>query len=213
MSKREKAGGPLRVRILNTAGQFFKQHGYEKTTYQMIADELKISKGSISYHFRNKTWIVYAFFERIMLAARAFVRDNLGEEDKNAYLSNCITQIIFYRSILSDELERSLFFHIEHISLWEKESLHIIKGYFFEIADDFHRGMTEEDIHVAAIMSLGAKMGMFREAVRFEGPQDIDKLCYYFVFMVGLFSRLDVMTIETNIRKAFEFLEGHPFNG
>jgi AcrR family transcriptional regulator len=212
--KMPKIGGEtLKSSIITTAGALFHKNGYEKTTYQMIADELGISKGSISYHFKSKPWIIYFYFFRYVQNMFSYIRENLTDTP-NAFLIHCIEQIHFYRQVMKTEENRKLFLNMDHMEIWEQENLFIIKDYFREISRDFHRGMTEEDIHVAAIMSLGAKIGMFREADRYSDALDIDRFCYYFVHMIGLFSRLGEMIIHTNIARAFDFLEKHtiPFD-
>lgn len=45
----------LKAQILQVAGRMFLEYGYSGTTFQKIADELNITKGSITYHFKTNS--------------------------------------------------------------------------------------------------------------------------------------------------------------
>ena len=47
----------LKEEILTVTGRMFLEYGYSGTTFQKIADELNITKGAITYHFKNKFMI------------------------------------------------------------------------------------------------------------------------------------------------------------
>ncbi|MDR1669241.1 MAG: TetR/AcrR family transcriptional regulator [Oscillospiraceae bacterium] len=210
MGSRGKTGDALKTKILNTAGRLFHEWGYEKATYQMIADTLGISKGSISYYFPGKPWIVYEYYKRFSDAVFAYVRVNLPEGYNN-YLLHCVSQAYHFRRIIESEPDRTLFSHKEHMALWEKENLYIIKEYFREITGNFHKDLSEEDLHVSAVMTLGAITSIFRTAINNSEDIEAERFCYYVLQMIGLFARLDEMTIQTNIRRAFSFWEEHAF--
>ena len=53
--------------ILNTAAEIFARKGYEKTTLEEIAAELKMTKGSLYYYFRGKEDIL---FQSLLIAHR-----------------------------------------------------------------------------------------------------------------------------------------------
>jgi len=53
--------------ILNTAAEIFAKKGYEKTTLEEIAAELKMTKGSLYYYFRGKEDIL---FQSLLIAHR-----------------------------------------------------------------------------------------------------------------------------------------------
>jgi AcrR family transcriptional regulator len=196
--------------ILRVAWNLFMKYGYAKTTYQMIADELSISKATISYHFKGKPWIVFHIFEKYIFAIMDYSRKNPVEEF-NLYMLACISQICFYREIMKSERIWALFYHDEHMRIWATECIHVIEGYFNEISRDFHKDLSQEDIRVTAVMCLGAKMSLFKEVTRHLTPIDTEKYCYHIVRLVGILSGLDEHTIQRDIRRAFDFLETRPF--
>ena len=61
----------LKEEILRVAETMFCQYGYDATTFQKIADELHITKGSITYHFKNKHFIMGTLFEEYFALLRA----------------------------------------------------------------------------------------------------------------------------------------------
>lgn len=54
-----------RQKILETAKRLFGERGYNDVTTRDIADELGISKGNLTYHFKKKEDIVEALFDEI----------------------------------------------------------------------------------------------------------------------------------------------------
>ncbi len=67
---------------------------------------------------------------------------------------------------LKDETSRALFFHADHAAIWENEGLSVIESRFREITGDFHKDLSDEEIHMVAVMDIGARMSLFRETAR-----------------------------------------------
>ncbi len=210
MKKTERRSERMKAEIIATAGRLFREHGYEDTTFQLIADELRISKGSISYHYKSKPWLVYSFFYRYMRAVQEYIRIHLTD-NFNDYLYWCISHLRFYREIMIDESTRTLFYQEDHVSIWERESIGLVEEYFRAITNDYHKNLLEEEIHVAAVMCIGAKKNMFKEVTLYSKSIDVDLYCRHIVYMVGLLARLDENTIKTNIQRAYDFLNKHDF--
>ena len=49
----------LRHRILLESEHLFLQRGYDRTSMQMIADKVNISKGNLYHYFKNKEELFY----------------------------------------------------------------------------------------------------------------------------------------------------------
>ncbi len=56
----------IKTNIFETAKILFYEQGFEKTTYKQIADILKISPGSLSYHFESKSELGNAVYISFM---------------------------------------------------------------------------------------------------------------------------------------------------
>ena len=63
----------LKAQILQVAGRMFLEYGYSGTTFQKIADELNITKGSITYHFKNKFLIMEIFIDDFFNQLKAYI--------------------------------------------------------------------------------------------------------------------------------------------
>lgn len=200
--------GSMKPEILKVAARMFMELGYKTTTYQRIADELGISKAAISYHFNGKAWIVFDIFNIRRTSLRDYIRDNI-KDDFNEFLYVCTAQICFYREIINSEPIRELFYTDEHLCIWEFEHIALIEAYMRRVANDFHKNLSDEELRAAAVMNFGAKMGMFREAMRSPDSIDADKHCRHLCSMIGLLLRLDEMTIQKNIKRAFNFANTH----
>jgi len=63
MKEHDTENKNLKDSILEVTGRMFLQYGYNGTTFQKVADELHIAKGSITYHFKNKFMIMEIFID------------------------------------------------------------------------------------------------------------------------------------------------------
>ena len=61
----------LKEEILTVTGRMFLEYGYSGTTFQKIADELNITKGAITYHFKNKFMIMETFIDDLFSQIKA----------------------------------------------------------------------------------------------------------------------------------------------
>ncbi len=213
MRKSTKPVGATQKKILNTSWKLFIKHGYEKTTYQMIADELGISKAIITYYFKSKPWILYWHFTNYANAIREYITTKLTT-NFNYYLYFCILTIHFFSNIMKSEYILKLFNHPELIDLHTTEWLQYFKEDLRNITEDFHKDFSDEDIYIATLMGTGARIIIMKEfsssTYTFKEPCcSISQCCKYLAYMPGAFSRLDEATIMRNIDKAFRFLEEH----
>jgi AcrR family transcriptional regulator len=198
----------VRQEILDTAQNLFKQHGYDGTTFQMIADELGITRAGVVYHFKNKHLILHTIFENYFDLIRSFVRENLTE-GFNYYLYYCVFHIYTSAKIIKNENIYRLFYHKDYVDSMEREKLWGVEESYRLITDDFNKDFTKEELRLASIMDRGARFRLFKEFAEGDGILTVEKYGYYRVYLMGVLSRLDEATIEKNIRRAFEFVESH----
>ena len=192
--------------ILDVAERLFKIHGYDKTTVQMIADELNTSKGAITYHFKNKCRIMYELLSAYINPLLKFIGANLTE-DFNQYLFFSLFIIYSYRFAMKCEKTWQFLYHKEVVSIWLEEQREFTEDAYRKIAKDFHKEFTEDDIYFAAVVDTATETYMFKDFI--SGKISIDRYCYYQLYLAGLLLRLDEVTIQKNIARAFEFADSH----
>lgn len=198
----------LKERIFDVAGQMFLQYGYSGTTFQKIADELGITKGSITYHYKNKFFIMEEFITDFFEKLKQFI-DSYPEEYQNRYWRYCVMYIYAYRQIMSSPRSVELFYHKDQQKLWHAHKIEIVSRIYEEIEQDFHKSYDMEDLEMKACMDMGARSKLFDVYQEHAGTISLDQYCYYHVYLIGAFCKLDEMTIQENIRNAFRFANAH----
>lgn len=202
--------------ILRVSWRLFEKFGYQKTTYRMIADELGISLGTITYHFGGKPWILHYHFEKYANDLRKYISATLTE-GFNYYLYFCILTIRFFSGIISSENALRLFNQPEFVELHSVEWIGHFETDFRNITEDFHKDFSDEEIHIAALMGTGARLPIIKEFsdsayLETDPCCSVDQCCQYLAYLPGALSRLDEATILRNIRRAFEFIDSHDFS-
>jgi AcrR family transcriptional regulator len=69
------AAEETRQRILDVARQLFVERGYAGTSIRDIAEELRMTKGSLYYHFSSKEELLHALMTPLVTEQDAFVTD------------------------------------------------------------------------------------------------------------------------------------------
>ena len=206
MLKDGETRSKLKQEILEAAERLFQIHGYDKTTVQMIADDLHISKGSISYHFKNKCRIMYELLFSFIDPLLKYINENLTE-GRNEYLYFSVFIICSYRWAMKREKTWQFLYHEEIMAIWLDDQREFTENAYRKIAEDFHKEFTEEDIYFVTAADNGTEMYMFKDYI--NGKITIDQYCYNQIYLAGLLLRLDEVTIQKNIRRAFEFADSH----
>jgi len=207
LAKPHRSSNVLKQKISDVAERFFKEYGYEKTTFQMIADELGIGKGTITYHFKHKYLILYDYFQKFNNALIQYMNDN-PPDNLNQYLMYCIHAQSFFREIIKKERSRELFFQEEQFEYWFTGQQSAHESMYRLISNDFHKDLSDEDILAAAMMTKGAVKCLFD----FFNKGDYitgEKFCYQLIYMVGILSRLDESMIQRNIQRTYEYVDSH----
>jgi len=189
--------------ILNIAAPLFKEHGYDGTTLKMISDKLGLAAHSvIAHHFKNKRGVVKAILDEFVHSIREYIR-GIMPEDTNEYTLVCIEHIYICREVMSIKNKWRVFYHDENIALWKE--LSFIEDEYRAITKQFQKGFTEEEIRMAALMDLAARLRLLEE--HDQGRLTCRDFCYYLSYLIGIHSRLDEATIQKNIKLAFEIAD------
>lgn len=200
--------GDLKTDILSVAEILFKENGYDATTFQMISDILGITKGAITYHFKNKHHIFGSLLDDYFFTVKAYI-DSFPQEYRNRYWRTCATYIFAYRTILGNPRNERLFFHKEQMFLWEATKVSTVFTIYKAIVEDFHKTFDDDELMVSVYMDLGARRRLHEEYSKQNPLLSIDRFCYYHVYLIGCLCRLDEATIKENIQLAFDFCDAH----
>ena len=136
MNRNHEKRSNLKDEILTVAQSMFRDYGYDDTTFQKIADQLGITKGAITYHFKNKHLIMAHFFDRYFQTLRDFI-DSYPDDYRNTYWRYCVMYIYAYRTIMKNPRNQSLFFHQDQMSLWESSKVPTVVEIYRAIAKNF----------------------------------------------------------------------------
>jgi len=209
LRKKSKSSAALKQSILDTAERFFKEYGFEKTTLQMIADELGIAQGTVTYHFKNKSQMLFDHINHLFFITHEYLRENLEEEKFNYYLYYSILYISTHRQIMKDERTRALFGNKKHINVLLRDKLADVEKMLKRISDDFRKGLTEKEIRVAALLDIGGRDQMLLALNDNYVIENADEYGNNLAYHIGILVRLDEATIRKNIALAYEFLDSH----
>ena len=203
-------GDELKRAILDSARRMFHDLGYEKTTFQKIADEIGISKGAITYHFKNKHFLMIMIFDECFTAIRNYI-DRFPECYRNRYWYEITTYLLLYRTLFENPRSRELFFLRGNHEMWEVLKVHTIFDLYQGITADFHKTVSPEEMMVAANIDVAARRRLYR--LYAEGDplvSDQRRFCFYHLQLIGELCHLDQYDIQENIRAAFDFADTHP---
>ena len=196
--------------ILDSARQMFHTLGYEKTTFQKIADEVGVTKGAITYHFKNKHFLMIMIFDECFTAIRQYI-DSFPECFRNCYWREITTYLILYRILFRNPRSMDMFYMQGNQNMWELIKTDTIRDIYRSITQDFHKTVSDEELYVAACIDVGARRRMYR--MYMDGSPlltDPDRFCFYHLQLIGQLCHLDQMDIQENIRAAFDFVNSHP---
>ncbi len=183
----------LKAQILQVAGRMFLEYGYSGTTFQKIADELNITKGSITYHFKNKFLIMEIFIDDFFNQLKAYI-DSYPDEYRNIYWRYCIMYIYAYRRIMRTPRNIELFYHKDQQTQWQTHKINMVSHIYEQIEQDFHKSYEMADLQMKAYMDMGARSRLF--SVYQENPvsMTLDQYCYYHIYLIGALCKLDEQT-------------------
>lgn len=118
-SRKRTRGG--RQRLLQAAGELFRDHGVGATSLQMIADRLGVSKAAIYHHFKSRDEIIDALMEPVFVDVRAGLEriSRLPLADRAAEAADfyaaflvrhrvVVSAVFFERGALSAEANRTV---------------------------------------------------------------------------------------------------------
>ena len=133
--------------ILKVAARLFAERGYERTTLEMIADELGLSKPSLYYYVKSKEDILADIFQEIFQRILQRVQTDVSADlEPQVRLHHLIIAYVTHACIYPEG--RILF-------LYESYLLSICNPELLDLRDRYQR-------QVEDVICAGIKQGIFR---------------------------------------------------
>ncbi|MGH8516987.1 MAG: TetR/AcrR family transcriptional regulator [Panacagrimonas sp.] len=108
-SMRDQVMAFKREQILLEAGELFYEHGYQRTTLEMVAKRLGVTKPFIYYHFKDKAEILAEISKRGISNGNEVMRQSLaGSGTASARLYEACKAIV--RTVLRSQHYTAIFF-------------------------------------------------------------------------------------------------------
>lgn len=85
-----------RERIVEAADMLFYRHGFEKTSFADIADEVRLSRGNFYYHFKTKNEILAAVIELRAARTRAMLDTWTGDAPTPSDRLRCFAAMLVH---------------------------------------------------------------------------------------------------------------------
>lgn len=198
----------LREDILRVSEAGFRREGYDATTFKKIAEELDITKGAITYHFKNKHMIAAHFIQEMFSTFREYI-DAHQTEVLNVYCKFCIMYIYAYRLIMKTPNNQEIFYHKDQMHQWQTGKVQTVYGIYASIAQAYGKESLHEELMMKAYMDLGARRRLYEEYTANPYLLTLDKFCYYHVYLIGCLSQLPEELVAESIEAAFKFADEH----
>jgi AcrR family transcriptional regulator len=104
-----------RVEILKSAATAFRRYGYHGATVEKIATALRMKKGNLYYHFKNKEEILFACHQ-YSLDQLLILLDEVERSEKPADAKLAHLIVAFVHTILDELQGTALFLDLEALS-------------------------------------------------------------------------------------------------
>ena len=147
--------------ILKVAARLFAERGYERTTLEMIADELGLSKPSLYYYVKSKEDILadifQEIFQRILESVQADVKPEMPPQER---LHHLITAYVTHACVYPEG--RMLFLYESYLlSICNPELLDLRARYQRQVEDAISEGIQQRifrvsDARLATLAVVGA---------------------------------------------------------
>ncbi len=153
-------------RILNTARALFNKHGFKNVTLRAVAQELSISYGNVTYHFKTKCQLISSLYEDMLLETSEILKsinyNNLFKgilEAPKISFSICMKYSFFYVDFV--EIKRSY----NDIALKVDQDNRNRKGKYLlvlqqlQVQDVLRKDLTDKDLYY--LMDLSGAIRTF----------------------------------------------------
>jgi AcrR family transcriptional regulator len=191
-----------RENILTTATQLFYEQGYDKTSFQELADLLDITKSLISYHFKSKSLLAKAVTERYSVNNKNAIAFKLYQQyfSKHRYdlqLSSAVeirlsTELFFRDPNAARYIIETLNGNYEDAYISHYKQFYIIhdRQYHLNINPDI------DEISLLARGASGASQAVITDYINGNIDCTMNECLDYIVEMIFRFMRIDEARIS-----------------
>jgi AcrR family transcriptional regulator len=135
--------------ILKVAARMFAEQGYERTTLEMIADELGFSKPSLYYYVKSKEDVLAHIFQEIFQGILDRIQVDISP-DMSAIQRLQRLIIVYVTHACTYPEGRILFLYESHLlSICNPEMLDLRDRYQRQVEDAISEGIQQEVFHVS----------------------------------------------------------------
>jgi AcrR family transcriptional regulator len=186
-----KKGQIAREKIMETAIRLYSQHGFDQTSFQMIAKELGITHTAPIYHFKNKLGLFKAVTERIFSRADEIVHKTIDPDD------------------LADiQLLKYFQGHLTWTYIYKREAdIFSLLAYFASIRDDFAEIykdiMQIKRAQIQKILEQGQQEGVFPPSMDSKLKSHILLDCLFGFLLYRLAGRKEALPV-TDVNRRVE---------
>ncbi|MCI8607756.1 MAG: hypothetical protein HFG72_13445 [Hungatella sp.] len=92
---------------------------------------------------------------------------------------------------------------------WMNHKIDTVSRIYEQVSQDFHKSYDVKDLQIKVPIDMGARVQLYACFHENPGAMTIDEYCYYHLYHMGILCRLDELTIQENIRQAFDFADSH----
>jgi len=194
--------------ILKVAARLFAERGYERTTLEMIADELGLSKPSLYYYVKSKEDILADIFQEIFQRILARVQADVSPDlEPQVQLHHLIIAYVTHACIYPEG--RILFLYESYLlSICNPELLALRDRYQQQVEDVICEGIKQgifrvSDAKLATLALVGALHAIPLWYVP-DGPLSPREIGEYYahLFIGGLVTPLDLPTQGSSSSRA-----------
>ena len=135
--------------ILKVAARMFAERGYERTTLEMIADELGLSKASLYYYVKSKEDVLAHIFQNIFQGILDRVQTDISlEMSPHERLYRLISAYVTHACIYPEG--RTLFLYESHLlSICNADLLGLRDRYQQQVEEAISAGIEQGIFHVS----------------------------------------------------------------
>ena len=148
----------VRDKIIINSKKLFKEHGFNATSMQMIAEACDISKSLVKYYFPRKESIASVIMKDHLESIREYVR-TIEEVRNDAVLNYVLTMKIYYADIYGNDavnrFNREVLLATTGKNIEKGESN--MDSVYREIIAQFNLNLTDKLFYIRKVQILGAQ--------------------------------------------------------